>query len=162
MFTIRTFIKRKIMKKNTIFGLSALLILLVACEKKENSVQETPIVTETVDSIKQDSVQPLAEQPAESEKFQGKLGNSSNSITYTITLNPDESYIYQTKDDKTGEVLITTGVYDLKDDGKTLLLGNISDGPNAFRIEGDKLIEVDKNGNPKVSNGEVHYILIKK
>lgn len=150
------------MKKNTILSLSAFLLLFAACEKKENTVQETPLTTESTDSIKKDSAQPFVEQPAGSEKFEGKLGNPSHSITYTITLNPDESYIYQTKDDKTGEVLLTTGVYDLKDDGKTLLLGNISDGPNAFRIEGDKLVEVDKNGKPKVSNGEVHYILIKK
>ena len=135
-------------------------ILFFSCDQKEKAVTDEN-TTENTDSLTVDSTE--IENPVkQTDKFEGKLGDEKSPITYTITLNPDETYIYQTKDDKTGEVLMTTGVYNLHDDGVTLLLDNIANGPNAFRIDGEKLIEVDKNGTPKTTNVEVNYILIKK
>lgn len=146
------------MKKNTLAFLMLIGMVLFSCEKQEANVQEVDLTE--VDSTETTIVEEksVVEQK---EDFHGKF-DAKDPLTYSITLNPNNTYLYKTIDDKTGEELYTTGVYEIHEDGKTLRLDNVSVGPNIFRIEGDQLIELDENREPKKSDGKINYILIQK
>lgn len=146
------------MKKNTLAFLMLIGMVLFSCDKQEANVQEVDLTE--VDSVETTIVEEksVVEQK---EDFHGKF-DAKDPLTYSITLNPNNTYLYKTIDDKTGEELYTTGVYEIHEDGKTLRLDNVSVGPNIFRIEGDQLIELDENREPKKSDGKINYILIQK
>lgn len=149
------------MKNIKNIGLTILGVLMLnfwSCEKQEANIQEVDLTE--VDSAETTIVEEksVVEQK---EDFHGKF-DAKDPLTYSITLNPNNTYLYKTIDDKTGEELYTTGVYEIHEDGKTLRLDNVSVGPNIFRIEGDQLIELDENRDPKKSDGKINYILIQK
>ncbi|WP_068596174.1 copper resistance protein NlpE N-terminal domain-containing protein [Vaginella massiliensis] len=148
------------MKKNTLALIVLLGINFWSCGKQESSIQEVDLPT-PADSIQIDSATTEAVVVEQQEDFHGKFDHQ-DPLTYSITLNPDNTYVYKTIDDKTKEELFTTGIYTIQDDGRTLMLDNVAVGPNTFRIEGNQLIELDEKFQPKKSDGKVNYILIKK
>lgn len=67
-------------------------------------------------------------------------------VEMEIKLLPNKGYIYSTKRiglDKTA--LMTTGTFQFKEDGNTIVFPEIANVPNAFLVEEGKIIQLDKN-----------------
>lgn len=67
-------------------------------------------------------------------------------VEMEIKLLPNKGYVYSTKRiglDNTA--LMTTGTFQFKEDGNTIVFPEIANVPNAFLVEEGKIIQLDKN-----------------
>ncbi|MFV0145015.1 copper resistance protein NlpE [Empedobacter falsenii] len=84
-------------------------------------------------------------------------------VEMEIKLLPNKGYIYSTKRiglDKTA--LMTTGTFQFKEDGNTIVFPEIANVPNAFLIEEGKIIQLDKNQKKIESADSAKFVLTKE
>ncbi|UWX65855.1 copper resistance protein NlpE [Empedobacter stercoris] len=84
-------------------------------------------------------------------------------VEMEIKLLPNNGYVYATK--RLGidnYAVMTTGVFQLKEDGKTIVLPEIANVPNAFLVEEGKIRQLDKNQKKIETADSIQFVLIKE
>lgn len=84
-------------------------------------------------------------------------------VEMEIKLLPNKGYVYSTKRlglDKMA--IMTTGTFQFKEDGNTIVFPEIANVPNAFLVEEGKIIELDKNQKKIESADSAKFVLTKE
>ena len=83
-------------------------------------------------------------------------------VEMEIKLLPNKGYVYSTKRlglDKMA--IMTTGTFQFKEDGNTIVFPEIANVPNAFLVEEGKIIQLDKN-QKKIESADSTKFELKK
>ena len=84
-------------------------------------------------------------------------------VEMEIKLLPNNGYVYSTirlgLDD---HAIMTTGTFQFKEDGHTIVFGEIANVPNAFLVEEGKIIQLDRNQQKITSADSAKFVLIKE
>lgn len=84
-------------------------------------------------------------------------------IETTVTLNRDKTYVMTTKyQGKGNDILQVTGSFSWSDDGSTVKLENIKDGPNQFLVGANQLTMLDMEGKKITGALAKKYVLNKE
>lgn len=84
-------------------------------------------------------------------------------VEMEIKLLPNKGYVYSTKRlglDKMA--IMTTGTFQFKEDGNTIVFPEIANVPNAFLVEEGKIIQLDKNQKKIESADSTKFVLTKE
>ncbi|HBX63021.1 MULTISPECIES: copper resistance protein NlpE N-terminal domain-containing protein [unclassified Empedobacter] len=84
-------------------------------------------------------------------------------VEMEIKLLPNKGYVYSTKRlglDKMA--IMTTGTFQFKEDGNTIVFPEIANVPNAFLVEEGKIIQLDKNQKKIESADSAKFVLTKE
>lgn len=84
-------------------------------------------------------------------------------VEMEIKLLPNKGYVYSTKRLGVDKMAImTTGTFQFKEDGNTIVFPEIANVPNAFLVEEGKIIQLDKNQKKIESADSAKFVLTKE
>lgn len=130
---------------------------------------ETEPVKNDVENV-EDSVKVEAKTAEESIQYEGAYKGilpcyekDCKEVEMEIKLLPNKGYVYSTKRlglDKMA--IMTTGTFQFKEDGNTIVFPEIANVPNAFLVEEGKIIQLDKNQKKIESADSAKFVLAKE
>lgn len=83
-------------------------------------------------------------------------------IETSVTLNKDMTYqLSNTYKGKSAEAIIKTGTFTFNQDGNSITLGNITDGPSKYAVGENQLTQLDMEGNKITGDLADKYVLKK-
>ena len=83
-------------------------------------------------------------------------------IETSVTLNKDSTYqVSNTYKGKSAEAVIKTGTFTFNQDGNSITLGNITDGPSKYAVGENQLTQLDMEGNKITGDLADKYVLKK-
>jgi len=84
-------------------------------------------------------------------------------IETSVTLNKDMTYqLSNTYKGKSADAVVKTGTFTFDQDGNTITLGNITDGPSKYAVGENQITQLDLQGNKKNKNRQQNIEIFRK
>ncbi|TGN27291.1 copper resistance protein NlpE N-terminal domain-containing protein [Empedobacter tilapiae] len=130
---------------------------------------ETEPVKNEVENV-EDSLRLEAKTAENSIQFEGTYKGilpcyekDCKEVEMEIKLLPNKGYVYSTKrlglDD---HAIMTTGIFQFKEDGNTIVFPEVANVPNAFLVEEGKITQLNKSQKKIESADSTKFVLIKE